>query len=361
MKTLNPTNAKILEGLGKYGPRNISSLAKLIGLPPSTAAFRIKKLITEGYLKIRAILNCSKLGLMKVVIIAETMPGLEERLKKLVESLGYWTYITRCYGRFDGFYNIMAFPAEHKEELEAYLKEAVNLKALSRYALFRVTDCSEVAPTFDWFNFEKKEWRFPWQKWIGEILHASQTFSQGLTDPKTYSINVDETDLLILKELEKDGTTEFTQLANVVDATPQSVRYRYYKHIVKRNLISGYEVSIFPYPIQVSDMCSFIIDFRSEETLGQFSNTLQGKPFVLSYTKVLGQHSLIVHTYTPKLEFPKLIDSLSHLTRENIVTNFFYVTLDISSFKRQTVPYEFFKENAWTYNQRVNLENLRKI
>jgi len=360
MKTLNPINAKILEGLSKYGPRNISSLAKSIALPPSTAAFRIKKLIKEGYLKIRANLNCSKLGLMKAVIIAESVLGLEERLRKLAENLGYWTYITRCYGRFNGFYNILAFPADHKEELEAYLKEAVNLKALSRYALFWVTNFCEVAPNFDWFNFERREWRFSWQQWIDELLHAPQTLPQGLIDPKIYSINVDETDLLILKELEKNGTSEFTQLAKIVNTTPQSVRYRYYKHIIKRSLIADYEVSIFPYPIQVSDLCSFIIDFESKESLAQFSNTLQGKPFVLSYAKVLGQNSLIAHIYTPKLEFPRLIDSLSRLTRENVVTNFFYVTLDISSFKRQTVAYEFFKENTWIYNQRESLQKLKK-
>lgn len=361
MKTLDPTNAKILEGLSRYGPRNISSLAKSIGLPPTTVAFRIKKLIKEGFLKIRAKLDYSKLGLMRAVIIAETIPGFEERLRKLVENLGYWTYLTKCYGRFNGFYNILAFPVEDKEELEAYLKEAINLKVLSRYILFWVTDFFEVAPNFDWFNFEKKEWRFSWQEWIDELLQAPQIPLQVLMNPKTYSINVDETDLLMLKELEKNGTAEFTQLAKVVNTTPQSVRYRYFKHVVKRNLITGYEVSIFPYPIQVSDMCSFIIDFESEDKLAQFSNTLQRKPFVLSYAKVLGQNSLIAHTYTPKLEFPKLIDSLSRLTRENIITNFFYVTLDISSYKRQTVSYEFFKENAWIYNQKESLEKLRKI
>jgi DNA-binding Lrp family transcriptional regulator len=361
MKTLNPTNAKILEGLSKYGPRNISSLAKSIGLPPTTVAFRIKKLIQKEYLKIRAKLDYSKLGLIRSIIIAESNPGFEERSRKLVENLGYWTYITRCYGRFNGFYNILALPAENREELEAYLKEAVDIKALSRYALFWTSNFCEVAPNFDWFNFEKKEWQFSWQQWIDEILHASNTLPQGLTDRKMYSVNVDETDLLILKELEKDGTAEFTQLAKVVNTTPQSVRYRYYKHIVKRNLISDYEVSIFPYPIQVSDMCSFVIDFESEKTLAQFSNTLQGKPFVLSYARVLGQNSLIAHTYTQKLEFPKLIDSLSRLTQENIVSNFFYVTLDISSYKRQTVSYEFFKENAWVYNPKEILENLRKI
>jgi DNA-binding Lrp family transcriptional regulator len=161
---------------------------------------------------------------------------------------------------------------------------------------------------------------------------------------------VDETDLLILKELEKNGSGEFTKLAEVAGTTPQSIRYRYYKHAVKRKLIADYEVSIFPYPVQVSDMCSFVIDFENEKVLAKFSNTLHNKPFVVSFAKVIGQNSLIVHMYTPKLEFPHLIECLNHLTRKNIISNFFYVTLDILSFKRQTVAYELFKEGTWSYN-----------
>jgi hypothetical protein len=65
--------------------------------------------------------------------------------------------------------------------------------------------------------------------------------------------------------------------------------------------------------------------------------------------------------YTPKLEFPHLIESLSHLTRKNIISNFFYVTLDILSFKRQTVAYELFKEGTWSYNQKDMVEKMKKI
>jgi DNA-binding Lrp family transcriptional regulator len=352
MKILNPTNAKILEGLGKYGPRNLLSLAKSIGLPPTTVSFRIKKLIDEGHLKMRAKLDYSKLGLMRGIIIAEALPGSEEKLQRSIENIGYWTYITKCYGRFNGFYSILAFPAENKKKIEAYLNEAIRLKVFSHNTFYWTTNFCEVAPSFKWFNFEKKEWHFKWQEWINEVLNASQTLSQRLLDPKGYPIIVDEPDLLILKELEKNGAVEFTQLAKVAGTTPQSIAYRYHKHIVKRKLIADYEVSIFPYPLQVSDMCSFVIDFKNEKVLAKFSNTLQDKPFVLSCAKVIGQNSLIVHTYTPKLEFPHLIESLSYLTRENIISNFFYVTLDILSYKRQTVAYKLFKEGTWSYNQR---------
>lgn len=360
IKMLDSTNAKILEGLGKYGPRNLLSLAKSISLPPTTVSFRIKKLIEEGHLKIRSRLDYSKLGLMRATVIAEALPGFEDKLQRMIENLGYWTYITKCYGRLNGFYSILAFPAENKKELETYLNEAIHLKAFSHYSLYWITDFCKTAPNFDWFNLERKEWRFKWQEWVNEVLNASQTLSQRLLDPRGYPITVDETDLLVLKELEKNGAAEFTQLAKVAGTTPQSIRYRYYKHVVKRELVADYEVSIFPYPPQVSDMCSFVIDFENEKGLTKFSNTLHDKPFVLNFAKVIEQNSLMVHTYIPKLEFPHFIESLSHLTRENIISNFFYVTLDILSYKRQTVAYELFKGDTWSYNLRDSIEKLKK-
>ena len=116
LKMLDTTNAKILEGLGNHGPRNVLALAKSIGLPPTTVAFRIKKLMKEGFLRIRTNLNYSKLGLMKAVLVAESKPGQKRKLQQVIDNLDYWTYEVRCYGKYDGYYTVFAFPAEYKKD-----------------------------------------------------------------------------------------------------------------------------------------------------------------------------------------------------------------------------------------------------
>ncbi|MCK4320345.1 AsnC family transcriptional regulator, partial [Candidatus Bathyarchaeota archaeon] len=204
-----------------------------------------------------------------------------------------------------------------------------------------------------------KSWNFEWKRWIDEVQNASEKLPRKLMEPKTYSIRVDETDLLILKELEKDGTTKFTKLAEVVNITPQGVRYRYRQHIVGRSLLTDYEVATLPYPLPTSEMCSFIIDFENEEKLAKFANSLQNKPFIINYGKAIGRHSLVVHAYVPKTEFSKLIDSMNRLTEKKLTTGFLYVTFDAASFRRQTISYEFFKENKWTYDYKKKLERLK--
>jgi len=361
LKMLDATNAKILEGLGKHGPRNILALAKSIGLPPTTVAFRMKKLMKEGLLETRTNFDYSRLGLMKAVLIAESKPGQKKKLRQVIDNLGYWTYLVRCYGKYDGYYAIFAFPAEYREELEEYLDKAAQLKCLSRYIFYWTTNFTEVAPNFDWFDFKSKSWNFQWKRWIEEIQNESEKLPRELMDAESYSIRVDETDVLILKELEKDGTAKFTELAEVANMTPQGVRYRYNRHIVGRDLLTDYEVATLPYPLPTSEMCSFIIDFEKEEKLAKFVNSLQKKPFIFSYAKAIGRNSIVVHTYTPKTEFSKFIDSMNRLTEKKLTKSFLYVTLDGASSQRQTISYEFFRENQWAYPHEEKLGMLRKV
>ena len=361
LKILDPLNAKILTGLGKFGPRNTSLLARSLKLPATTVAFRIKKLTEKGYLQVRTNLAHSKLGLMRAVLIADMAGGLEEKLKKAIGNIGYWIYITKCYGKFNGIYALFAFPAEHKAQLEAYLKEAVRHKAMSSYVFLWVTNMCEVAPNFDWFDFESKAWKFQWHQWINEVFEASETLSERLLEPEKYQIMVDETDIFLLKELQKDAFVEFTKIADTLKMSPQGVRYRYYKHIMKHGLITDYEIAIFPYPLLVSDMCSFIVHFQNEEALAKFSNTLSNKPFIINYGKIIGRNSMLMHSYTPKTEFPNFMNTLNSLVKRNLITDFLYVNLDIPSFKRQTVSYEFFRDKSWTLNYKEKLKRLAEI
>jgi DNA-binding Lrp family transcriptional regulator len=361
MKTLDSVNASIIEALSRNDPRNLLALSKKIGLPPTTVAFRVKKLMKQGFLKIRAKVNSHKLGLIKAVLIAETNHGHVEALLKTVENVCYWTYTARCYGKFNGIYSVLSFPFEHKAALEEYLEKAKQLGAISNYLLMWTTNIIEITPNFEWFDFKHKAWSFAWQKWLDEISNSPQELQELLSDPKSYKIEADYTDLLILKELEKDGLNDFTKLSKVAKITPQGVRHRFQHHVMKRNLIAQYELAIFPYPLQVSDLCAFVFDFADENAMAKFANSLVDKHFALSLTKVIGRNSLVVHFYVPKVEFSNLVESLNQLAVQGIIEGFFYVSLDVASFKRQTVSYEFFHDGRWKYEANKAIEQLARI
>jgi len=359
MKMLDETNAEIIGALSRHDPRNISLIAKSVGLPNSTVAFRIRQLIKKMDLEVNARVNFNKLGLMRAIVFLETLPGQWNTLWKALENLGYLTYLTKCHGRFYGCYAIFAFPVQCKRKLENYFDEAKRLGVLSHFLLFWTTNLCEVHPSFDWYDFKKRTWIFQWQQWIKEIKEASDDLSESLTDPKEYPAIADEKDLLLLRQLEKNGVITFRELAKVTGMSPRTVAYRYYKHLIERNLIVDHMIHFYPYPYQICDVCTFIIEFVDEQALAKFSNSLGNKPFILSYAKVLGENTLITNTYIPKAEFPEFINSLNLLAEMHLIKNFFHVVLTLIPHKRGGVPHESFKDGTWKCDIEKSNKRLR--
>jgi hypothetical protein len=95
--------------------------------------------------------------------------------------------------------------------------------------------------------------------------------------------------------------------------------------------------------------------------LAKFANSLADKPFVLSRAKIIDKNSLVAHFYVPKVEFSGFVDLLNRLSVKGVIEDFFYVSLDIGSFKRQTVSYEFFHEGKWVYDASEAIEKLVRI
>jgi len=358
LKILDDLNAKILEGLGRYGPRNISVLAKALNVPQSTVAFRIKKLVKNGFLRVHAIPNYSKLGLKHGFLLIESPIGSGEKLQKAILNIGYWTHVLRCYGKIDGFYATLAFPAEYENELFEYLKKIIEHYKISNQFFYWTTNPVYVDPNFSWFDFRRRTWSLKWQDWLNEILNAGKNFSEVLLDTLDYTIHADEIDLFLVKELEKDGSIEFTRLSEAVKMTPEGIGYRYRNHIVGRNLIHDYQVAIFPYPLPVSEACTFIVEFTDQKSLAMFFNTLFNKPFIRNFFKVLGLDILIVNVYVLKNEFTKLLDAMNFLVINNIVKNYSYVFHDLNSFRRQTISYEYFSGKKWMFDKNSLLKNL---
>jgi DNA-binding Lrp family transcriptional regulator len=361
MKMLDKTNATIIGALSRHDPRNTSLIAKSVGLPNSTVVFRIKKLMKKMDLEVNARVDFNKLGLMRAIVFAETLPGQWNTLWKALENLGCLTYLTKCHGRFYGCYAIFAFPAEYKKKFEEYFAEAKRLQIFSNFFLFWTTNLCEVHPSFDWYDFKKREWIFQWQQWVEEITNASDHLSESLADPQEYPILADEKDLLLLRQLEKNGVATFKELAKVANMSPRSIAYRYYNHLIERNLIVDHMVHFYPYPYQICDVCTFIIEFADEKALAKFTNSLDDKPFILSYAKVLGKNTLITNTYIPKAEFPKFINSLSQLAEMHLVKSFFHLVLTLIPHKRGGVPYEFFKDGTWKCDIEKSIKRLKEI
>ena len=361
MKMLDRTNADIIGALSRYDPRNITAIAKAVNLPNSTVAFRIKNLIRKLDLEVNARVDFSKLGLTRAVVFTETYPGRWNILWNALEDLGYLTYMTKCHGRFYGCYSIFAFPYEYKEKLKEYFDKAKRFKALKNFLFFWTTNLCEVHPSFDFYDFEKKEWIFQWKKIKEEIEGAPDKLPEKLMDHKDYPIMADEIDLIMLRQLEKNGVSTFKELAKLSKMSPKNVAYRYKRHLIERELITDHMVGFLPYSFQVADICTYVIDFENEQALAKFANSLGNKVFVMSYAKVLGKNTLIMNTCLPKTESAQFLELLNSLAEAHLVRDFFHMVLTLTPHKRGGVPVEFFKEGTWLCNVDKSIGNLKML
>jgi DNA-binding Lrp family transcriptional regulator len=360
-KLLDPTNASILEAVGELGARNITLIAKRTRLPVTTVRFRLERMKRVGQVLVVANPNLPKLGLAKAFMVADAYLGHQDRLFETIENTAYWTYIIRCYGKHDGFCCYFAFPALHMKALEEYMEEAESLQAFFNSRFFWSANTRVVPPNFSWYDFKERRWNFDWQQWTDDVLTGSYDLAEPVGEPADYDIAVDKKDLLILKELQKDETVGFNRLAEVVGISPQSVGSRYSEHILKRRLIVDYAVDVYPYPFEIADFYLFKIDFVDTHCLGKFANACEGKPFIVSYSKIIGKSAILANVYIVRTEFPNLIKCLNRLFVEGFITGFFYVTLDISSYRRQTISYEYFDNGRWLYDASEKTQKLRRI
>jgi DNA-binding Lrp family transcriptional regulator len=363
LEELDKVDVRILEGLAEYGPRNMSRVAKEIGIPRGTVLSRINRMSSSFYLRLLTTIYHTNLGMKKAVIFAKATPGQEDMLFNCLKVNKFYIYLSRCFGMFEGCLGIYVIPVEHTAEFEDFVMELKRLGITRDIELFWSTCFHTVNRTRKWFDDDKENWVFPWEKWLNEISTSESELPYTLKDPASFPLKADETDLFIVKELEKDATVSLVSIARKLGTTLQNVRYHYETHVVKHGLIETFQMAMFPFDRATSDTVFFIFKFGDNEKMGKFARSLLDKPFVFILGKILKENALVSQVYLPRHEFRNFIDALSKLARDNFLESYDYVVQDLrpGKWSRETIPFELFKNGNWTYEHTQHLVTLRAL
>jgi DNA-binding Lrp family transcriptional regulator len=200
---LDLLDLRILDGLAKYGVRNISNVARKLGVPEATLRKRLKRLATHFYLRFGTNIYHTNLGLRKAVVFVDAMPGYEDISFECLKANDFWIYVSRCYGKFEGCLALYTIPIGNSTEFEKFLEELRALNFVRNVEVLWTTCFQTVQSRCSWFDPESREWIFRWDEWIEEIPQESVNLPYTLVDPKGFPVLADEIDVFILKELEK--------------------------------------------------------------------------------------------------------------------------------------------------------------
>ena len=352
---------KILEALGRYGPRNITQVARKIGLPAETLRKRLKRIISQFFVRFHINIYHTNLGLKKAIVFAEATPGKEQLLFNCMKAHDFWLAIARCYGRFEGCTGVFTIPKDHSEEFIQFLKKITELGVAQNLQVLWSTCFQTVPFTCNWFDAPSETWAFQWDKWIEEVPTEGGELPYTLVDPEDFPIKGDEIDLFILKELEKDAKVDLSVLSRKMGISSQLAQYHFKNHILKRGLLESFDMTFFYFDRAISDVFFFVFKFDDKEHLSKFALSLLDKPFAWGLGKILGENALFAKVYLTKFEFRNFIDALSILIRKGLLQSYSYVVQDLEKTSRQTISYEYFKDGSWIYDHNKHIQSLKDL
>lgn len=361
LSKIDAVDVKILEALSFLGPRNLKLIAEHLDLPPTTLRYRVRRMLEDSILFIHANPYHTNMGLKKAVIFVEAVHGYEDLLLDCLRINDFWLYLCRIYGPYEGWGGIWTVPLDNAEDFKLFLWRLIDLGVAKSFSV-NWTTCHEGIPVKTrWFSIEENSWTFNWPEWMNELETIEGELPWTIQEPDDWPIRVDYTDLLIIKELEKDGRISLTDLSKNIGVPLETAKYHYRQHVLKRELIEGYQMEIFRFPPLSSEFLFFKFDFDSHEKFKKFALSLLDKPFPTFIGKVLGQNSLISHMNLPKKEFRKFIKALSLLIRKGLLKSYNYWIQDMFIQWRETIPYEHFENGKWKYDIEGQLEELANI
>jgi len=355
---LDALDIEILAALETCGPRNLAKVARKTGMSPTTLQYRIRNLSSHFSLRFFTNIYHVNLGLKKAIVMVESEPGREELLLNCLKINNFWIYLAPIYGAIHGYLGVYTIPADHTEEFEQFLNELKNVGVARGVQHVWTTSLRRVNLVGTWFDSASEEWAFKWENWVNEIPSQSTKLPYTLKEPQQFPILADEIDMFILKELEKNATIPFSELAKRLGITPQAVRYRYRK-LLKLDLIEGFEIHLYQFQTMPFEAFYFIFTFKNYEKFAKFAASLLDKPFAVSLGKILGQNSMLAFLYIPLQEFKGFTKALSKLRATGWLQKYFYVHLDLDKDWRQTFSYEYFKQGSWIYDHKEHIKTLR--
>jgi len=360
-KKLDAVDVKILEGLTVLGPRNLALIANHLQLPTTTVRFRVNRMLEDSFLFLHLNPYHTNMGLKKAVVFVEAAPGYETDLLDCLRVNDFWLFLCRIYGPYEGCGGIWAIPQDRTEEFHSFLKGLLDAEVARNVEINWSTCFHDVSVSSRWFNIEEEAWAFNWDEWIAEVETIEGEMPYTLTEPKEWPIKVDYVDLMIIKELEKDGRASMPEISREIGIPLSKIKYHYHEHVLKHDLIEGYQVEIYRFPFPVSEILFFKFEFENYSKMAKFALSLFDKPFVIHLGKVLGENALVSHIFLPKWEFRRFVETLSILIRRDLLKSYNYVIQDMFQTWRETIPYEHFNNGRWFYNHEKQLKELKKV
>ncbi len=354
-------DVRILEGFSILGTKNLALAAKHLGIPATSLRYRIMRMMEESNTSFHMNPYHSHLSLKKAVIFVKAVQGYEDILRDCLQVNDFWVYLCRINSPYEGWGGVWTVPADNVGDFNVFLQRLIELGVAESVETNWTTDHVSIPVRGRWFCEEENRWVFDWNEWMTEVEKIKGELPCTLRDHQEYTMNFDNEDLLIIKELELDGRATMTEIGRTIGIPFETVKYHYREHVKKRDLVEGYQIEILRHPPLSSEALFIKFAFDSHEKLVKFALSLQDAPFPIFISKVIGDNALVIQFRFHREDFREFRKALSTLVRMGLLQKYECWIQDIYDFTRRTLPYTYFENNSWNYDVDKQMTELAGI
>jgi len=238
--------ALILDAVKKFGPRNISLIARQTGIPRETVRVRLLNMLPRYGFVIRMLPNYYKLGLARYFGYLRFSRQFADRAKDLLRWLGEKTYLM-YWGKVlmrNEFVVIVTPPYRFEKEYLNLFEVLADAGVLEDYWFRKVRAYGHPHASYRYFDFEKGRWSdYP-------VNDGEEEFDEVLVneidEAERAQYIVDSLDLKILQQLQYDALKDITDIAGDLGIHPRVVSYHFNEHVARKGLVAGWMVSYVP-------------------------------------------------------------------------------------------------------------------
>ncbi|MDA4118706.1 MAG: hypothetical protein OK455_10235 [Thaumarchaeota archaeon] len=235
-RRLNDDLVVMARCLATIGP-NINEIARRTGQYKETVRYRYHKFFLDKGLTIQAMPNYSKLGFKRIILIAKLAPASDAHATSIFSAMSDMCYLhsfTRVLlsGTFVIHVAVPSQLAERCAALYGALQEAGLFTELEILAFDEIRN-APMKP--EYFDFGNQTWSFDWSAAKAKPIHL-------VPSPRPEVEKYDKTDLIILKEFDKDASRPLVKMVEKVKVNLKALEFHYQNHVQGRGLIKGYRL-----------------------------------------------------------------------------------------------------------------------
>ena len=239
---VNAKTVKLVELIGEIGP-DVGEISRRLGQFKESVRYRYREKIVGNGFSIQAIPNYGALGLRRIVMKVRVAEKYSQFAQKLFSAMSDLCFVVGYAGTMleDSYILHAGVPVEFVRQFQDFIGE---LQGMGTFESVEFHDCGifRVAKMrADCFDFDEGVWDFDWSNPPPVDVGAAKA-------PVCDRAEFDQTDLLLVKELWKDGTRPLTEIqeaiktTNGVDINYKTLGWHYSNHVLGRRLITGYAV-----------------------------------------------------------------------------------------------------------------------